>query len=163
MGLNDKIAAQVLRAELRDLYEDYAAALDEDRLEAWPDFFAEGAVYQVMGRETFDQGLTHATIYCDGLGMIRDRAASIRETAVYEPRLLRHFISGVRVIEASENEIVARANFLVIESLFAAESQVLMVGEYRDRLVRTPKGLKFTARLALYDNYRVRTTLVMPV
>src|SRR5438105_15714445 len=97
MGLNDKISGQVLRAELRDLYEDYAATLDEGRLEDWPGFFSDGAVYKVMGRESYDQGLSHATIYCDNLAMIRDRAASIRETAVFEPRLLRHFVSGVRV------------------------------------------------------------------
>jgi anthranilate 1,2-dioxygenase small subunit len=163
MGLNDRISVQTLRAELRDLYEDYAASLDEGRLEDWPKFFTEGSVYKVMARESFDQGLTHATIYCDGLGMIRDRAASVRETAVYEPRLLRHFISGVQVDEAGDAEIVARANFLVVESLYAAESQILMVGEYRDRLVRTAEGLKFRERLALYDNYRIRTTLVLPV
>jgi anthranilate 1,2-dioxygenase small subunit len=163
MGLNDKISAQVLRAELRDLYEDYAAALDQGRLEDWTTFFTEGAVYKVMARESYDQGLTHATIYCDNLAMIRDRAASIRETAVFEPRLLRHFISGVQIDAASEDEIAARANFLVVESLYDAESQILMVGEYHDLLVRTPEGLKFKARLALYDNYRVRTTLIMPV
>jgi len=163
MGLNDKISAQVLRAQIRELYEDYAAALDEGRLEDWAAYFTEGSVYKVMGRESYDQGLSHATIYCDGLGMIRDRAASIRETAVYEPRLLRHFISGVRIEAVGEDEIVARANFQVVESLYAAEPQILMVGEYRDRLAPTPEGLKFKERLALYDNYRIRTTLVIPV
>jgi anthranilate 1,2-dioxygenase small subunit len=163
MGLNDKISAQLVRAELRDLYEDYAAALDKGRLDDWANYFTEGSVYKVMGRETYDQGLTHATIYCDSLGMIRDRAASIRETAVFEPRLLRHFISGVQIDEAGDAEIAARANFLVVESLYAQESQILMVGEYRDRLVRTEQGLRFKERLALYDNYRIRTTLVVPV
>lgn len=163
MGSTDQILRPGLRAELRDLYDDYAAALDEGRLEDWTGFFTESSVYKVMGRESYDQGLTHATIYCDSLGMIRDRAASIRETAVFEPRLLRHFVSGVRVVDDAGGEIEARANFLVVEALYAEEPQVLMVGEYRDRLVRTPEGLKFKERLALYDNYRVRTTLVMPV
>src|SRR4051794_34542054 len=161
MGLHDQISPQALRAELRDFYDDYAAALDEGRLEEWTGYFAADAVYKVMARESFDLGLTHATIYCDSLGMIRDRAASIRQTAVFEPRLLRHFVSGVRVADAGAEEITARANFLIVESLYAAEPQVAMVGEYRDRLVRTGEGLRFRERLALYDNYRVRTTLVM--
>jgi anthranilate 1,2-dioxygenase small subunit len=163
MGVNDKISAQVLRAELRDLYEDYAAALDEMRLADWPGFFTVDSIYKVMARESYDQGLTHATIYCDSLGMIRDRAASIRETAVYEPRHLRHFVGGVRVVSADESEVSARANFLVVESLYAAEPQLLMVGEYVDHLVRTPEGLKFQERVAVYDNYRIRTTLIVPV
>ena len=163
MGSTDQISRPGLRAELRDLYDDYAAALDEGRLEDWTGYFTEGSAYKVMGRESFDQGLTHATIYCDSLGMIRDRAASIRETAVYEPRHLRHFISGVRILAIDDDEISARANFLVVESMYAAEPQVLMVGEYLDRLVRTPEGLRFKDRLALYDNYRIRTTLIVPV
>src|SRR4051794_35232129 len=130
MAVNDKISARALRSELRDFYDDYAAALDDGRLEDWTGYFAEASVYKVMARESYDQGLSHATIYCDSLGMIRDRAASIRETAVFEPRLLRHFISGVQVTAASDEEIAARANFLVVESLYAAESQILMVGEY---------------------------------
>ena len=163
MGSTDQISRPGLRAELRDLYDDYAVALDEGRLEDWTGYFTEGAVYKVMGRESFDQGLTHATIYCDSLGMIRDRAASIRQTAVFQPRLLRHFVSGVRATGEAGGEIAARANFLVVEALYAEEPQILMVGEYRDRLVRTPEGLRFKERLALYDNYRVRTTLVIPV
>jgi anthranilate 1,2-dioxygenase small subunit len=163
MGLDERIATQVLRAELRDLYEDYAAALDDQRLDDWPTFFTEDARYRVMARETHDLGLTHATIHCDGIAMIRDRAASIRETAVFEPRSLRHFVSGVRVLEAAGDEIAARANFLVVESLYDAEAQILMVGEYVDRLQRRNSALRFRDRLAIYDNYRVRTTLIIPV
>jgi anthranilate 1,2-dioxygenase small subunit len=158
-----KVPDSALRSELRDLYEDYAAALDEMRLEEWTGFFAEGALYRVMARETFEQGLTHATIYCDGLPMIRDRAASIRNTSVYEPRSLRHFISGVRVTSTARGEIAARANFLIVECKYDREPQVLMVGEYLDRLVSAPGGLRFKERTAIYDNYRVGTTLVIPV
>ena len=150
------------RAELRDLYEDYAETLDDDRVEEWPAFFTEDGVYQVIARESYDQGLTHATIYCKGAAMIRDRAAAIRQTAVFEPRSLRQFISNVRA-HAKDGAIGAGANFLVIESLYDAEPQILMVGRYIDTLVRENGALKFKQRLAVYDNYRVRTTLVMPV
>jgi anthranilate 1,2-dioxygenase small subunit len=59
--------------------------------------------------------------------------------------------------------IEAGANFLLVESLYDAEPQVLMVGEYIDTLVREGGGFKFKQRSAVYDNYRVRTTLVIPV
>lgn len=151
-----------LRAALRDFYDDYAATLDADRIEAWPSFFTEDALYQVISRETHSQGLSHATIYCSGIRMIRDRAAAIRQTAVFEQRVIRHFISGVHGAERGD-EIEAGANFLLVESLYDAEPQVLMVGEYIDIVVRDGGSFKFKQRSAVYDNYRVRTTLVLPV
>lgn len=151
-----------LRAALRDFYDEYAATLDADRIEEWPGFFTEDARYQVISRETHSQGLTHATIYCNGIRMIRDRAAAIRQTAVFEQRTIRHFISGLR--GADENGIIkAGANFLLVESMYDGEPQVLMVGEYIDTLVRDGDSFKFKTRSAVYDNYRVRTTLVIPV
>lgn len=151
-----------LRAELRDLYDDYAACLDDMRLEDWAAFFTEDATYKVIGRETHDQGLSHATIYCDSGAMIRDRAAAIRETAVFEPRYQRHLISGVRVIEGGD-DIRARANFLVVESMFNAETRILLAGEYLDQLIRQDGQLRFKQRLAVYDSYRIPTTLILPV
>lgn len=151
-----------LRAELRDLYDDYAACLDDMRLEDWATFFTEDAAYKVMGRETYDQGLAHATIYCDSGAMIRDRAAAIRETAVFEPRFQRRFVSGLR-IEDDSDVIRARANFLVVESMFDAPTRILLAGQYIDQIVRRDGRLRFRERLAVYDTYRIPTTLILPV
>jgi hypothetical protein len=38
-----------------------------------------------------------------------------------------------------------------------------MVGQYRDEIVRKDGQLLFRRRDAIYDQYRIRTTLVMPV
>lgn len=154
---------QALRAELRDLYDDYAGAIDDFRLDDWAAFFTEDALYKVIGRETYDQGLSHATIYCDSGAMIRDRAAAIRETAVFEPRYQRHLISGVRVDAVHGEVIHARANFLIAESMFDTATRVLLAGQYRDRLLRQSGRLKFVERLAVYDSYRIPTTLILPV
>ena len=151
-----------LRAAVREFYEDYAAILDADRVEEWPAFFTEDALYQVISRESHSQGLTHATIYCNGIRMIRDRGAAIRQTAVFEQRVIRHFISNVQAVEEGR-EIRAGANFLLIEPMYDSEPQVLMVGEYIDVLVRDGESFKLKQRSAVYDNYRVRTTLVLPV
>jgi anthranilate 1,2-dioxygenase small subunit len=151
------------RAVLRDLYEDYAAALDEERLEDWAGYFTDDARYRVMSRETWAQGLTHATIYCRGAGMIRDRAASITRTAVFAERTLRHFVSGVRVLGETDGEIQACANFLVTQAMYDRAPEVLTVGEYRDTLVREDTGWRFSDRTAVYDNFRITTTLVFPL
>jgi anthranilate 1,2-dioxygenase small subunit len=152
-----------LRTELRDLYDDYAVALDEMDLDGWSGFFTDDCTYKVISFENHSAGLPLALIECRGIGMVRDRVAAIRETAVYEPRQLRHFVSGVRV-DGVEGEIVAaRANFLIAESLADREPQLAMAGRYLDRLVRTGTALKFRERLCVVDNYRIRTSLVVPV
>lgn len=156
-------AAAALRQELRDLYEDYASALDAEELGAMPAFFTEDALYRVISRENHDDGLAHAPIYCRGRAMIEDRVNATRAAALYQPRSLRHFISGVRVTAVEGDEIHAAANFLIIESLIEREPEILMVGRYIDRLVREDGVLRFRERTCVYDNYQIRTTLVIPV
>ncbi|CAB3669864.1 MAG: aromatic-ring-hydroxylating dioxygenase subunit beta [Achromobacter sp.] len=152
-----------LRARLRDFYDDYAYCLDEDRLEEWPDFFTEDCHYRVLSRENHDAGLPLGLIYCMNKNMLRDRVTALRETTMFEPRSLRHFISGVRVIEAQGERIVAQANFAVMESLSDREPTLNMVGRYLDELRLTPQGLALTRRDCVYDNYRVRTSLIVPL
>jgi anthranilate 1,2-dioxygenase small subunit len=153
---------RTLRSELRDFYDDYAECLDEDDLENWPSFFPEDARYLVTGRENYDQGLDHATLYCDGIAMIHDRVLAIRKSTVFEPRSLRHIISGVRV--RSTGEIIeAKASFVIFESLSDKEPRILMVGRYFDRLVRNGDGFLFKERACVFDNYRIMTSLIIPV
>ena len=158
---NAELAA--LRGRVRDLYDDYAACLDELDLDGWCGFFTDDALYQVISSENHAEGLPLALIECRGLGMIRDRVAAIRETAVFEPRALRHLVSGVRVTDAADGAIVAGASFLVIESLSDREPQIALVGRYVYRLVQVGSALKFAERRCIYDNYRIRTSLVYPV
>ena len=162
MAAPDRSNAE-LRAALRDFYEDYAASLDDLRLEDWAEFFTDDALYRVTGRETYDQDLTHSTIYCDGGAMIRDRAAALRRTAVYEPRLMRRFVSGVRVLEDSDDEIQAEANFMISEAMYDRPARLFLAGQYKDCIVRTEAGFRFKARTAVYDNYSIPITLILPV
>ena len=106
----DRPSLRELRADLRDLYEDYAACLDVDALEEFPAFFTEDGIYQVIPRENYDEGLEHAPIWCSGRAMIEDRVTALREAAQYQARSLRHFISGVRVLGEEAGEICATAS-----------------------------------------------------
>jgi len=152
-----------LMQELRQLYDDYADTLDAQDLESWPGYFTEGCRYQVISRENHEAGLPHATIHCDGLGMVKDRALATRECTVYEPRYLRHFLQGLRVTGAEGDAIHARCGFLVVESVSDQEPRILVVGHYLDTLVRVGPELKFRERLCVYDNFRIYNTLVFPV
>ena len=153
----------VLQNELRDLYEEIADYLDDNQVERWPGYFVDDCMYQVISKENHDQGLPQAAIYCDGIAMVRDRVLALRETQVHEARTLRHFISGVRVTGIDGDLIQARANFLITEALSDDEPRLLMVGRYVDTLVRREGRLLFKVRLAVYDNYRVYRSLIVPV
>jgi len=81
------------------LYYDYAQAIDEE-VERWPDLFTEDARYRVTSRENYDRKLPLAPIYCEGRGMILDRAMAVRQTTVYATRFMRHAITNVRITES---------------------------------------------------------------
>ena len=88
---------------------------------------------------------------------------ALRETTMFEPRSLRHFISGVRVMDVQGEHIVSQANFAVMESLSDREPTLNMVGRYLDVLRVTPDGIAINRRDWVYDNYRVRTSLIVPI
>lgn len=152
-----------LRAELRDFYDDYANALDALDLERWVEFFTEDCHYRVISQENARANLPLGLIYCMNKNMLRDRVTAIRETTMYEPRMLRHFISGVQVNSVSDDIIEAQANFMIVESLSDQEPVVNLVGIYKDVICRTESGLLLKYRDCIYDNYRIRNSLIIPV
>jgi anthranilate 1,2-dioxygenase small subunit len=152
-----------LRHQLRDLYDEVADLLDDDQVESFPRYFVDDCLYRVTSRENHDQGLAGALMYCDGIGMLRDRILALRETQVYEPRSWRHFISGVRVLADEGGRIMARANFLVIEAMSDEEPRVFLVGRYLDVLERRGDRLLFREHIAVCDNHSIRRSLIIPV
>ena len=151
------------RAALRDFHDDYCACLDDADLERWPDFFVDDCRYRVLSKENHDAGLPLSLIYCDGRGMLLDRVMALRESTVYEPRSLRHFVSACRITGEAPNGFTAQSNFLIIESLSDREPTVNLVGRYLDSFVESDQGIRLRDRWCVVDNYRIRTSLVIPV
>lgn len=52
----------------------------------------------MIPRENYDRGLPLVVMRCESKGMLQDRVYAIRETLMYEPRYVRHVISGVRIM-----------------------------------------------------------------
>ena len=152
-----------LRLGIEGLYADYAGVLDDGDYEAWPDFFTEDCSYQVVARENFDQGLPLAAIRCESRGMLRDRVEAVHSTSMYEPRALRHIVSGLRIHEAKANAVMARANFCIMETLNDEPTRVFLSGIYRDALVREAGRLLFRERLCVFDSNLVLNSIVVPV
>ncbi|MEX0760790.1 MAG: aromatic-ring-hydroxylating dioxygenase subunit beta, partial [Tistlia sp.] len=152
-----------VRALLRDLNDDYAVCLDDMELARWPDFFEEEADYRVVSRENHEQGLELSALSCTGRAMLLDRVAALESTTVYEPRAIRHLV-GCVTLDALEGELCrARANFALYESLSDREPHLLMVGRYLDVVSLAGERPLFRQRWCVYDNYRIRTSLIIPV
>jgi 3-phenylpropionate/cinnamic acid dioxygenase small subunit len=153
-----------LRLEIEEFNSDYAAVLDAGRVEEWPRFFTEDAVYRITGRENADAGLPVGLVYCEGIAMIRDRALAIAKTTMFAPRYLLHQVSNVRVLDLSPSgEIKASANYALFETLVDEKTALQQVGRYHDRFVRREGELRLKERICVYDSLMIDTALVFPV
>src|SRR5580698_3651570 len=141
-GAAEQADRRELTAIVRDFYDDYAICLDDGDLGRWVDFFTDDGIYKVISAENFAAELPLCAIECTGRAMIKDRVAAIATTTVYEPRLLRHMVSGVRVNRIAET-IEAQANFVVFEALSDREPHLLMMGRYLDKIARAGATLRF--------------------
>jgi anthranilate 1,2-dioxygenase small subunit len=163
--IDNRVAALLLHYEIDQFNARYAAALDAQRLTEWTEMFTEDAFYLVTSRENADRGLPVGLIYCEGQGMIRDRAFALDKTAMFAPRYLRHIIGNLIVHgEGADGEVRAQANYVVLQVLFDRPDATLhQVGVYHDVFRRTASGLKLRERRCVYDNLLVPNALCLPV
>jgi anthranilate 1,2-dioxygenase small subunit len=164
-AIDARIAALLLHHEVEQFNARYAAALDAQRLAEWTEMFTEDAFYLVTSRENADRNLPVGLIYCEGRGMIRDRAFALDKTAMFAPRYLRHVIGNLVVQpEDADGDIRAQANYVVLQVLFDRPDATLhQVGAYHDVFRRSAGGLKLRERRCIYDNLLVPNALCLPV
>jgi 3-phenylpropionate/cinnamic acid dioxygenase small subunit len=154
---------QELHFEIEQLNSEYARVLDNERFEEFPEFFVEDCLYRVVPRENHLLGLPIAVIHCESKGMIKDRVYAARESTMAEPRTLRHFITNVRILEASGEAIRAEANVLIVQTMINRMTEIVLSGFYLDSIVRCDGRLLFKERLCIYDSLLLPTSLVAPV
>lgn len=152
-----------LRFEVEDLYTAYAEALDGGDFERWPGFFTEDAWYEVIPRENHERGLPLATIRCESRAMIEDRVTAIRETLMFEPRYMRHILSGFRIGPEEGDVLPVTASYLVLETLPDEATRVFNAGRYLDRLVREDGALRFREKRCVFDSCLVPNSLIFPI
>jgi 3-phenylpropionate/cinnamic acid dioxygenase small subunit len=152
-----------LRLELEELYTDYVACLDEERLEEWPEFFTDDAVYRIIPRENFERGLPIATLHCESKGYLKDRVIAIRQTAVYAPRYLRRLVSNIRILGWEDEALHVRANYAAFETLRDELTRVFSVGRCHDTLVVADGRLKFKEKLVIFDSELIPNSLIYPL
>jgi len=151
-----------IQRKIEDLHARYCHALDDDRLEEWPDFFIENGVYRIATAENEARGLPLPVLSCDSRAMMRDRIQSLRHANIYEPQRYRHMVSSVLIKEIDKTRVESVANFLVIRVMQDGGTMVFASGKYLDRIVLAPEP-KYEERVVVCDSRRFDTLLAIPL
>ncbi len=145
------------------LHAAYARALDDDRLEDWLDLFAETCTYRIVTRENLAQDLPLALMQCDSRAMLRDRVVSLRHANIFNIHTDRHLIANLVITAADAETLSTEADYASFQTDQDGRSAVFSVGRYRDRLVRTPAGLRIADKLVIADTAEVKRLLATPL
>lgn len=163
-ALTAPTALRDLRDAVADFHAAYAAELDRGDVEKWPAYFTDDANYRVIARDNHEAGLPLCLMYCNGMGMLKDRAYAIKHTEMYAPRYVLHSVSLMRVLSFDGTHAAAEANFLIHETLVDEPTKLLMAGRYEDRFRVMPDGdLKLASRTCIFDSVLVSNCVVFPV
>ena len=153
-----------LHFRIQELNARYVHAIDEDRLEEWPEFFADDGRYRVTTVENVERGLPLSLMYAPSRAMMRDRINSLRNANVYESQRYRHAV-GTPVIEPGNSGIVrATTNFLVARIMHTGETTLFATGRYEDRIGITGDARPhFVERTVILDSRQIDTLLAIPL
>jgi 3-phenylpropionate/cinnamic acid dioxygenase small subunit len=150
-------------ARIADLNARYADAIDSNRLEVWPDFFANDGLYRITTAENVAQGLPLSLMYATSRAMLRDRVAALRDANIYEAQHYRHVI-GTPLLTAVENGTLrARTNFMAARIMRTGDTMLFATGCYEDCVVDGPGGACFAQKTVILDSRLIDTLLAIPL
>lgn len=152
-----------LRQRLDDLQTDYVHAVDDDDLEAWPEFFTDDASYKIQSRENHAAGLPMGVLYCNSKGMLRDRVLALRTANIFEPHTNAHMLSRSRYAKMADGLIGGRTNFQVIRTMQDGQMDLFAVGKYLDRIDVSGPAPLFRERLVVLESRRIDVLLCYPL
>jgi 3-phenylpropionate/cinnamic acid dioxygenase small subunit len=150
--------------EVAAFYAEYSAALSDNRIDDWPDFFTADCRYEVISRANRERGLPLATMRYHSRGALADRVAALQNSLVFAPRSIAHLVGSVLVLERSGSLCSSRSSFAVYQTLADGDSHLLMAGRTFDEIqIGADDAMKFAKRTVVYDSERIPGALVYPV
>ena len=148
---------------VQNLNARYVEAIDDGKLEAWPDFFTEHGRYRITTAENFARDLPLAMIHATSRAMLRDRVRSLRDANVYEGQRYRHVLGAPLVEADSAGALGARTSFIVARIMHTGETTLFATGRYLDRIVIEHDTPRFAEKLVILDSRRIDTLLALPL
>jgi len=152
-----------LQLTVENLLARYVHALDDGRLEEWPEFFADDGRYRITTAENFERGLPLPIIYADSRAMLRDRVSALRHANIYEAQRYRHVVSSVLVERIDARTTQATSNFQVVRVMHTGETTLFASGRYLDRIRLNGKLPQFEEKIVVLDSRSVDTLLAIPL
>lgn len=149
--------------QLIALNADYAAAIDDNRMEEWPSFFTEACFYRITTANNHAQGLPAGLVYADSRQMLVDRVLSLRKANIYERQAYRHLLGLPRITSDVDGVLQARTSFAALRIMRTGETQIFATGVYLDEVVREGDALKLRRRDVICDSQRIDTLLALPL
>jgi anthranilate 1,2-dioxygenase small subunit len=148
---------------IHDLIGEYAERIDEDRLEEWPDLFADPCRYLVISRSNHDAGMRQGVMYAATRGMLLDRVFSIRRANLFEPHRYRHVIGPIRLKSVEGGTVVAHSHFIVARIMHDGVTSLFATGRYLDRIDVSRTPYRFIERIVVLDSDKIDTLLAIPL
>ena len=152
-----------LHTDLIALNADYAAAIDDDRLEQWPDFFTTDCFYRITTAPNHARGLQAGLVYADSRQMLADRVLSLRKANVYEAQRYRHLLGLPRVRSEDGHRAQVETGFAVLRIMRTGETTIFASGRYIDEVTRVDSALRIARRDVVCDSHRIDTLLAIPL
>jgi 3-phenylpropionate/cinnamic acid dioxygenase small subunit len=148
---------------LAELNAAYAAAIDNDRLEEWPDFFVDDCLYKITSCDNQRRGYAAGIVYADSRAMLRDRVTALRRANIYERQSYRHIIGLPLITHDGADGVAAETPFLAIRIMRDGRSDLFATGIYLDKLRDDESRLRFVERIVVCDSAHFDTLLAIPL
>lgn len=141
----------------------YARLLDDDRLEEWPNLFAERGVYKVIPRENLGRQPALPIMFCDSRDMMADRVRSLRVANIYNLHYCRHVISNIEILSARDDTFEVAACYTVYQTDLEGQTRLFSVGQYRDVIAGAGSEFAFREKIAVCDTFNIPNLLAIPL
>jgi anthranilate 1,2-dioxygenase small subunit len=158
------VIATELRFAIDDLFADYGACLDSDRLEDWLELFTEDCVYQIVPRENAELGLPVTLMLCENKNMLRDRIVSLRQANEYSVHTDKHLITNVRVKGTTDDGgYSVEANYAMYQADNEGNGSLYSFGTYIDEIIHDADAVRFRRKTVIVDNWSIPHMLSTPI
>ena len=141
----------------------YARTIDDDRLEEWPDFFADPCSYVITTADNHREGLEGGIVYCASQGMLRDRISALREANIFERHHYRHILGAPFIVSEAAGAVESETPFLVARIMRTGQTDIFATGIYLDKLRVTDEKPLFAERIVVCDSSHFDTLLAIPL
>ena len=156
----ERIRLQQLATELNAIHTEW---IDDDRLEEWPELFADDCIYKVIARENHERNLSLSAIFCDSKGMLVDRIISLRKANIFPVHSYRHILGPTRIVSEHELKVTAQTNYAVFMTRADGHTEIYNAGKYIDEIDCSGGHPLFISKVAVFDTNVIDTMMVRPI